>query len=83
MVIIGGVNSEAHFLVLYPFWINDVLSTINIHHCLSLFTIGCPLQQFILWVILGKVKFQAYFGVLFYLFLINYVLVEGLTCRLN
>ena len=28
--------------VLYPLWMVDNLGTLNMHHCLCLFTIGCP-----------------------------------------
>ena len=39
-----GDNREikAYFEVLYPFWVVDSLRTLNVHHYLSLVTIGCP-----------------------------------------
>ena len=33
---------EAYFEVLYPFWVDDSLRTLKVHHYLSLVTIGCP-----------------------------------------
>ena len=32
-----------YLLVLYPLWVVDSLRTLNLHHCLSMVTTGCPL----------------------------------------
>ena len=39
--IIGNLKFEAYFEVLYPLYVVDCLRTSNVHHCLSLVTIGC------------------------------------------
>ena len=60
LVIIGHLNFEEFFEVLYPLLLVDILRTLNGHQCLSLDTIGCPQQPLIQWVIIGNLKFQGY-----------------------
>ena len=38
----GNLKFEAYFDLLYPLKVFDSLRTLNMHHCLSMFTIGCP-----------------------------------------
>ena len=39
-MIIGNLKFKAYFEVLYPLWVSDSLRSSNVHHCLSLVTIG-------------------------------------------
>ena len=49
----------------------DILTTSNAHQFLSLDTIGCPQQPLIQWVIIGNLKFEGYFGILYLLWVVH------------
>ena len=57
----GNLKFEAYIEVLYTLWEVDSLRTLKVHHCLSMVTIGCPQQPLIQLVIMGNLKFEAYF----------------------
>ena len=41
-MIIGNLKFEAYSEVLDPLYMVDSLTTLKVHHCLSMVTIGCP-----------------------------------------
>ena len=59
----GNLKFEAYFEVLYLLWVGDSHKTVKVDHCLSLVA---PQQQFIKWVIIGKLNlYESYLEVLY------------------